>query len=129
MTLLLFFSCAFTRPKYQASIYRTIGPLVLIFALKQRWWLTVRTKSMCKSKKNGITSDNCHFYSRKNLNILHKYVKGGSTFLQTTGHHLRSLQFRDSHNMSRVTRKRVFGASNQARNKPGCTDTEECKRL
>ena len=33
--------CAYTRPKYQVSIYRTIGPLVSIFVLKAgfAFWL------------------------------------------------------------------------------------------
>ena len=31
--------CAFSSPRYQVSVYRTIGPLFLIFILNQRVWV------------------------------------------------------------------------------------------
>ena len=64
----------FTMPTYQVSVYRTIGPLVLIFALNHRLWVLVRTltcaHSLCfkqnKNKKcHNVSSDNYHFYIRE----------------------------------------------------------------
>ena len=36
----------YTYNRSQVSVYRTIGPLVIIFALKHRLWVLVRTASL-----------------------------------------------------------------------------------
>ena len=41
----------FTWPRYQVSVYRTIGPLVLIVALKHRLWVLIRTASLSRFQR------------------------------------------------------------------------------
>ena len=49
----------FTRPRYQVSVYRIIGPLVLIFVLKHRLWVPIEaavtcTRKLCFEQKQTI---------------------------------------------------------------------------
>ena len=50
---------AYTRPRYQMSVYRTIGPLVLIFSLKHRLWVhRLWVHNLCfEQKLNQRTND------------------------------------------------------------------------
>ena len=72
----------------QVSIYRTIGPLVLIFAPKHRLWVLIRTASprrfyrvptiyvLIKNKKNidNFLLKIFIIYNFKNLCVLHGHV-------------------------------------------------------
>ena len=45
--------CAYTRPRYQASVYRTIGPLVLFsyFVVSRMLWAKKENNLLFSSKK------------------------------------------------------------------------------
>ena len=97
----------FTRPRYQVSVYRTIGPLVLlIFAPKHRLWVLVRTASLLVRTTEAVltctqnqcfeqkyekylqfSSENEHFYSRIYGCILH-----GRVFVMQTNEFFEPLQ-------------------------------------
>ena len=69
----------FTRPRYQVSVYRTIGPLVLISVLKHRFWVLVEavltsTHNLSNNIYQTFSSENCHSYSRKIRSILHGLI-------------------------------------------------------
>ena len=59
----------FTRPRYQVSVYRTIGPLVYIFArYRHRLWVLneavlTYTYNQCfeqRIKNHNLSCENCH---------------------------------------------------------------------
>ena len=61
-------------PPYTPLLYSKTGVYrgmhyFLIFALKHRLWVLVRTHNICFEQKyencQNISSENCHFYSRK----------------------------------------------------------------
>ena len=70
----------------QVSVYRTIGPLVLIFAPKQKLWVHVRTASEIYIKKK----------STENFQFL-QYISHGHVFVMQRAH-MKQKDSDDHHN-------------------------------
>ena len=47
--------CAYTRPRYQISVYKTIGPLVLLYAVETITLLSEQNKKSCQIHNNKHT--------------------------------------------------------------------------
>ena len=96
--------CTYSRPSYQMTVYRAIGPLVSILI----WhWLTVL----------NIFSVICIFFKKKRK----KKEKKKENFLSFITSLLYNLV---SCNLSRNVRKPVFGVSDQVWHKSGCAASE-----
>ena len=56
--------CSYTRPRYQVSIYKTTGPLVLIFSQNIESSISMSTRNLCNE---AVLTHNLCFENKKKI--------------------------------------------------------------